>query len=101
MAERKGFEPLRPFWSLHAFQACAFDRSAISPKIKKGRAGAHPKNLFNPTGLFSLEQKIGGDERDRTADLLVANETLSQLSYIPTAKSEPVQRYIGSDRRLV
>ena len=27
---------------------------------------------------------IGGDERDRTADLLVANEALSQLSYIPT-----------------
>jgi hypothetical protein len=28
-------------------------------------------------------KKNGGDERDRTADLLVANETLSQLSYIP------------------
>ena len=26
----------------------------------------------------------GGDERSRTADLLVANEALSQLSYIPT-----------------
>ncbi len=31
MVERQGFEPWRPFWSLHAFQACAFDRSAISP----------------------------------------------------------------------
>ena len=31
------------------------------------------------------EAKYGGDERDRTADLLVANETLSQLSYIPTS----------------
>ncbi len=28
--------------------------------------------------------KPGGDERNRTADLLVANEALSQLSYIPT-----------------
>jgi hypothetical protein len=28
--------------------------------------------------------KIGGDERIRTADPLVANEVLSQLSYIPT-----------------
>ena len=27
---------------------------------------------------------IGGAERDRTADLLVANEALSQLSYSPT-----------------
>src|SRR5262249_2427199 len=26
----------------------------------------------------------GGDDRDRTGDLLVANEALSQLSYIPT-----------------
>ncbi len=26
---------------------------------------------------------IGGAERDRTADLLVANEALSQLSYSP------------------
>jgi hypothetical protein len=30
---------------------------------------------------------IGGAERDRTADLLVANEALSQLSYSPTPKS--------------
>ena len=74
MAERKGFEPLRPFWSLHAFQACAFDRSAISPRQKnKGEAG-----------LANEIVKNGGDERDRTADLLIANETLSQLSYIPT-----------------
>ncbi len=29
---------------------------------------------------------IGGAERDRTADLLIANETLSQLSYGPTPK---------------
>ena len=28
--------------------------------------------------------RIGGAERDRTADLLVANEALSQLSYSPT-----------------
>ncbi len=31
-AERKGFEPLVPFWSTHAFQACAFDHSATSPE---------------------------------------------------------------------
>jgi hypothetical protein len=29
-------------------------------------------------------EKLGGAERDRTADLLVANEALSQLSYSPT-----------------
>ena len=34
---------------------------------------------------FSVEvvDLFGGAERDRTADLLVANEALSQLSYSP------------------
>ena len=36
------------------------------------------------TSLHVLESVIGGAERDRTADLLVANEALSQLSYSPT-----------------
>jgi hypothetical protein len=31
------------------------------------------------------EGSFGGVERDRTADLLVANEALSQLSYNPTS----------------
>src|SRR5208337_736023 len=31
LAEREGFEPSIPFWSMHAFQACAFNHSAISP----------------------------------------------------------------------
>ena len=28
----------------------------------------------------------GGDEEDRTPDLRIANATLSQLSYVPTAR---------------
>ena len=35
--------------------------------------------------LHQLREGAGGAERDRTADLLVANEALSQLSYIPTS----------------
>ena len=31
LAEREGFEPSIPFWSMHAFQACALNHSAISP----------------------------------------------------------------------
>ena len=31
LAERRGFEPRKPFWSLHAFQACLFNHSSISP----------------------------------------------------------------------
>ena len=30
-AERRGFEPRIPFWSIHAFQACALSHSATSP----------------------------------------------------------------------
>ncbi len=30
LVERKGFEPSMPFWSIHTFQACAFDHSATS-----------------------------------------------------------------------
>jgi hypothetical protein len=32
------------------------------------------------------KEYLGGDERARTADLLVANEALSQLSYIPSPR---------------
>ena len=39
--------------------------------------------------------RIGGDERARTADLLVANQALSQLSYIPT----PSSKANGTDSR--
>jgi hypothetical protein len=40
---------------------------------------------FNQFSSFSLlkRPKAGGGERDRTDDLLVANQVLSQLSYTP------------------
>ena len=38
-------------------------------------------------GLFvSADVRIGGDKRDRTADLLHAMQALSQLSYTPDKK---------------
>jgi hypothetical protein len=36
--------------------------------------------------IAMLEEKSCGANRDRTGDLLVANETLSQLSYSPGVK---------------
>ena len=33
-----------------------------------------------------LVEKIGGASRDRTDDLIVANDALSQLSYSPTVR---------------
>ena len=38
-AERMGFEPMKPFWSLHTFQACAIDHSAISPLRLRASTG--------------------------------------------------------------
>jgi hypothetical protein len=32
LAERAGFEPAIPFWSILTFQASAFDHSATSPQ---------------------------------------------------------------------
>ena len=32
----------------------------------------------------SLQEKLGGDEEDRTPDPLLARQVLSQLSYTPT-----------------
>ena len=45
---------------------------------------------LHPTGSAG----IGGAERDRTVDLLIANEALSQLSYSPTGPEEA--RIIGA-----
>ena len=41
---------------------------------------------MKPCLLLNKVNKDGGDERARTADLLVANEALSQLSYIPNTE---------------
>src|SRR5436305_7708445 len=48
----------------------------------------------------TAEAKSGGAERDRTADLLIANEALSQLSYSPKLWLGPRKKagrpYVGS-----
>ena len=36
-------------------------------------------------------QLLTGDERNRTADLLVANQSLSQLSYVPADDARPIE----------
>ena len=35
---------------------------------------------------WQVVEKIGGASRDRTDDLIVANDALSQLSYSPTKR---------------
>ena len=48
-AERRGFEPRIPFRGIHAFQACLFNHSSISPRIsfckKWGKSGAFRADL--------------------------------------------------------
>ena len=45
-AERGGFEPPKPFWSLHALQACLFNHSSISPLKSNPRGSIY--FLFGP-----------------------------------------------------
>lgn len=44
----------------------------------------HPVKLKYVSFTECSKEKSGGDERNRTADLYVANVSLSQLSYSPT-----------------
>ena len=37
LAERRGFEPRKPFWSLHAFQACLFNHSSLDAFKRKSQ----------------------------------------------------------------
>src|SRR5260221_11595470 len=39
---------------------------------------------------------LGGRDRDRTGDLLVANEALSQLSYSPTSSNQNFSRGLSA-----
>ena len=57
--------------------------SAVVP-IRAGCEGENP---------LSLTIQTGGPERDRTADLLLAKQALSQLSYRPKPWELPVKRF--------
>ena len=54
-----------------------FSRCKFQLLLKSDR---NPQSLLNTSVQL---QKIGGDSRDRTGDLLLARQALSQLSYIP------------------
>src|SRR3989337_2548786 len=60
----------------HPGQAHTGRRSPVSAGRQKG-----PRRALLP---LTASTSAGGDELIRTADLLVANEALSQLSYVPT-----------------
>src|SRR5437762_13289645 len=86
-----------------------------SRRIQEGRRSAAGTVLYEPgrerpqgcpnvsstipgNGVFAWEgdtRMIGGDEGDRTLDLRIANATLSQLSYVPTANNYSAKQRRG------
>jgi hypothetical protein len=46
--------------------------------------GADSAQLVRPAKAMKVKEKIGGRDRDRTGDPLLAKQVLSQLSYTPT-----------------
>jgi hypothetical protein len=42
-----------------------------------------------------LRKRNGGDEEDRTPDLLNANQALSQLSYVPMENALKKKKMVG------
>ena len=54
-AERGGFEPPIRFWRIHAFQACLFNHSSISPSTFSGRQTSLFSSLFEFTEFFSYK----------------------------------------------
>ena len=70
----------------------------------KSRAQPAPANRFwfaGSGGARDLRKKVGGASRDRTDDLIVANDALSQLSYSPTRLTILTEACDGSDLRFV
>ena len=46
-------------------------------------------------------EKIGGRDRDRTCDLMLAKHALSQLSYTPTTATKSILGYLASFAKLL
>ena len=51
-AERRGFEPRIRFWRIHAFQACLFNHSSITP------SGRSRKNSGKYNTFFGFDESF-------------------------------------------
>src|ERR1700733_3386996 len=47
---------------------------------------------------FAIREKVGGRDRDRTGDPLLAKQVLSQLSYTPTVEPALILKYFRAHR---
>ena len=62
------------------------------------RTGFDPPNWLTkkvPTEVETLTLRGGGDEGDRTPDLLTASQALSQLSYAPKQQERTIRDEFG------
>ena len=56
---------------------------------------------LNVLSTFPNLWSSGGGNRDRTCDLLNANQTLSQLSYAPDEQSEKATYFVPDNQGLL
>src|SRR6266851_1485296 len=75
--------PRSPFGESHAF-ACRLRATAL-------RAGFRRTLRFRLSPSAELRSAGGGGERDRTDDLLLAKQALSQLSYTPLLQGSVIR----------
>src|SRR5690242_12125199 len=65
LAEREGFEPSIGYSPIHAFQACAFNRSAISPSRRARNSNGPPSHCalrrVSRLGGFTRRSQKGED----------------------------------------
>ena len=54
-----------------------------SEQIPNKRKSYNKRKKIKGLKPYSFKPFVGGDKRDRTADLLTASQALSQLSYTP------------------
>ena len=87
-AERAGFEPAKPFRGLHAFQACLFNHSSISPfrlimYIKKQPASIKRKKQL----LLLSAEKEGFEPPEPLSSTVFKTAAIDHSAIFPISKS--------------
>ena len=79
------------------FEACfVYQIRSHDPSVHDCKFVLREERVEDGSAVLALRESfIGGAKRDRTADLLVANEALSQLSYSPTLWREILPEFIS------
>ena len=70
----------------HSLRVVGLDRIELSTSPLSGVRSSQLSYRPKPVKSSVLREKAGGAERDRTDDLLNANQALSQLSYSPLSR---------------